>query len=190
MSKEFWDQRWAEAQTGWDIGSVSTPLKTYIDQLTDKTTRILVPGCGNAYEAEYLFKNGFENTFIVEISELAINSFLKRYPDFPKAYIFNCDFFDLVGEFELIIEQTFFCAIDPILREKYVLKMNELLVKKGKLVGLFFEFPLETGPPYGGAREEYEQLFAPYFNLLTLEDAHNSIQPRLGRELFFRFEKK
>lgn len=92
MEKSFWDSRWENAETGWDVGTVSVPLKAYIDQLKDKNLRILVPGCGNAYEAEYLWENGFKNTFIVEISQLAIDSFLKRYPNFPVEHIL-CRFF-------------------------------------------------------------------------------------------------
>jgi hypothetical protein len=45
-------------ETGWDLGQVSPPLKAYIDQLTDKNLRILIPGCGNSYEAEYLLEKG------------------------------------------------------------------------------------------------------------------------------------
>ena len=44
MEKDFWDKRWEEANTGWDIGYPSTPLKEYIDQLSDKEIDILIPG--------------------------------------------------------------------------------------------------------------------------------------------------
>ena len=52
--KEYWINRYKEERTGWDIGYPSTPLKEYIDQLQDKNLRILIPGAGNGYEAEYL----------------------------------------------------------------------------------------------------------------------------------------
>ena len=38
-TKEYWSQRYKDAQTGWDIGSPSTPIKEYIDQLTDKISK-------------------------------------------------------------------------------------------------------------------------------------------------------
>lgn len=63
LDADFWNERYSSQQTGWDIGSPSTPLKEYIDQLTDKDIRILIPGCGNAYEAEYLHQQGFSNVF-------------------------------------------------------------------------------------------------------------------------------
>ena len=62
--EEYWSKRYEEGQTGWDIGYPSTPIKTYIDQIKDKNLRILIPGAGNAYEAEYIFKEGFKNVFV------------------------------------------------------------------------------------------------------------------------------
>jgi len=56
----YWENRYQNQQTGWDIGEISSPLKAYIDQLEDKSIKILIPGAGNAYEAEYLFLNGFK----------------------------------------------------------------------------------------------------------------------------------
>jgi hypothetical protein len=32
----FWDQKYQNQETGWDIGTISEPLKCYIDQLEDK----------------------------------------------------------------------------------------------------------------------------------------------------------
>jgi methyl halide transferase len=61
MDNNYWNTRYLEEQTGWDIGYPSTPLKEYIDQLTNKSIRILIPGCGNGYEGEYLHQNGFTN---------------------------------------------------------------------------------------------------------------------------------
>ena len=189
MEKEFWDQRWAEGNTGWDMGQVSPPLKAYIDQLKDKSLRILIPGCGNAYEAEYLWEKGFYNTFIVEISQGAINSFTNRYPDFPKDHIFHTDFFELNETFDLVLEQTFFCAIHPSKREDYANKMWEIIKPGGKLVGLLFDFPLDSGPPFGGSEQEYRRYFESKFSVEIMETAHNSIQPRAGREFFILMQR-
>ncbi|MCB0465166.1 MAG: SAM-dependent methyltransferase, partial [Aequorivita sp.] len=57
----FWNHKYLSGETGWDIGYVSTPIKEYIDQLSDKNLKILIPGGGNSYEAEYLFESGFNN---------------------------------------------------------------------------------------------------------------------------------
>ncbi|MEZ4924425.1 MAG: methyltransferase domain-containing protein [Crocinitomicaceae bacterium] len=187
MEKEFWDQRWIDQQTGWDIGYISTPLKAYFDGLSDKNIKILIPGCGNSYEAEYLNNNSFKNVFIIDISEHAINSFKARCPEFPREHILCGDFFDLDDEFDLIIEQTFFCAINPEMRDRYVAKMRDLLKPGGKLVGVMFDFPLESGPPFGGCKEEYEERFSKHFSHISIKRAENSIEPRQGREFWVEF---
>ncbi len=80
-------------------------------------------------------------------------------PTFPDSYLIHKDFFELQTKFDLILEQTFFCALNPILRPKYVQKMSELLNAKGKLVGLLFNVPLNEGhPPFGGDKKEYINL--------------------------------
>ena len=59
LNENFWNNKYINNETGWDLKAPSTPLKEYIDQLENKNIRILIPGCGNAYEAEYLLKQGF-----------------------------------------------------------------------------------------------------------------------------------
>lgn len=50
LDSAYWSERYKNKDTGWDIGSVSTPIKSYIDQLQDTSKKILIPGCGNGYE--------------------------------------------------------------------------------------------------------------------------------------------
>jgi SAM-dependent methyltransferase len=190
MSIEFWEKRWASNQIGWDLGQVSPPIANYIDQLEDTSIKILIPGCGNAYEAEYLHQKGFKEVYIVDISKSAIEAFKKRYPLFPEFHIIHDDFFNLQGQYDLIIEQTFFCAINPQLRKKYVQQMTKLLKPGGKLVGLLFNVQFSGGPPYGGQKNEYLKLFKTHFNIEVMDTAYNSIQPRQNNELFVILRKK
>ncbi len=190
LDAEYWEQRYRAGTTGWDIGSPSTPLKEYIDQLQDPSKKILIPGAGNAYEAEYLHQKGFANTYIIDFSETALTNFKKRVPDFPSSHILQGNFFDLEERYDLILEQTFFCALDPTLRPSYGKKMHALLEPGGILAGLLFDFPLTNeGPPFGGSAEEYLEYFAPNFLIEKMERAYNSIPPRAGKELFFRLLK-
>ena len=78
INQNFWENRYSENDTGWDLGYISLPLKEYIDQLKDKSIKILIPGCGNSYEAEYLFKNGFSNVFVVDYAKQPLENFKKR----------------------------------------------------------------------------------------------------------------
>jgi len=191
MNENFWSQRYRENKTGWDIGVISTPIKEYIDQLTNKDLKILIPGAGNSYEAEYLFKNGFRNITICDIAQEPLQNLKERIPEFPENHVLLSDFFKLEGTYDLILEQTFFCAIPVEMRAEYAKKSSELLNKNGRIAGLFFDFELnEDGPPFGGSKEEYLTYFSPYFKIDIFENCYNSIPPRMGNELFFKFRKK
>ncbi len=189
LSSEYWSNRYQKNDTGWDLKKITPPIKSYVDQLTDTSISILIPGAGKGYEAEYLHKLGFHNVHILDFSKEPINSFQERVPDFPSENLFVTDFFQHVGKYDLILEQTLYCAIDPSLRTKYAQKVNELLKTGGKLVGLLFDRDFESGPPFGGSKAEYMECFSPYFSHLKMEACYNSIEPRKGTELFIQLQK-
>lgn len=187
LDKAFWDNRYLMEQTGWDIGEVSPPLKGYFNQLKDKTISILIPGCGNAYEAGYLMEMGFENVTLIDISGILVKELQRKFVHYldKRLHIMEGNFFTLHQKFDLIIEQTFFCTIEPLLRRQYVSKMFELLNPGGKLVGLLFNRDFGGGPPFGGSLNEYRELFWKDWEIKTLAPCYNSIAPRAGSELFF-----
>jgi len=188
--KTYWDEQYSRGLTGWDVGYVCTPIKEYVDQLNDKSDKILIPGAGNSYEAEYLFKNGFTNVFILEFAEEPILNLLKRIPDFPESHIIKHDFFDYEDQFDLIIEHTFFSSLHPSTRSEYVNKAANLLKEKGKLVGILFGIDFgKSTPPFGGNEQIYRALFESKFSIKTIETSYNSIKPRANNELFIIFEK-
>lgn len=112
-----------------------------------------------------------------------------KVPDFPQENLLHKDFFELTGKFDLILEQTFFCALNPILRSKYVVKMHQLLAEEGSLVGVLFNEPLyDDHPPFGGGKALYKSLFQKLFHIKKMELCYNSIAPRQGRELFINLQ--
>lgn len=187
LGDQFWTNKYENNQVGWDVGYVSTPLKTYFDQIESRDLRILIPGAGNAYEAEYLWNNDFKNVYVADVSELPLANLKNRVPSFPQSQLLHMDFFQLEGEFDLIVEQTFFCALDPQFRTNYVKKMKSLIASGGRLVGLMFNIPLNTDrPPFGGNESDYRNLFSNDFEIDVMETAHNSIPQRAGNELFVK----
>jgi SAM-dependent methyltransferase len=188
--KEYWDGRYKNNETGWDIKQVSPPLKDYIDTLTDNKLEILIPGCGNAYEAEYLLNKGFNNVTLIDIAPTLVNTLKEKFTGKP-IQVLNEDFFEHSGKYDLILEQTFFCAIDPSLRKRYVDTCFNLLKDEGKIAGLLFNIVFEKqGPPYGGTKLEYEALFKAKFKLNKFSKCLISIAPRKDNELFIELEKK
>lgn len=191
LDATYWENRYLENTSRWDLGEVSPPIKVLVDSLKDTSLRILIPGGGNSWEAEYLHRKGFTNVLVVDIASSPLKNLADRVPDFPKDHIIQEDFFDLSGSFDLIIEQTFFCAIHPTLRKDYVEKVHQLLRKMGKLSGLLFDAPLnEDRPPFGGNQKQYTVLFSPFFEINRIEKTKKSIESRSGRELFFEMTKK
>ena len=184
LDADYWSKRYLEQQTGWDIGYGSTPLVEYLQSITDKSTSILIPGCGNAYEAEWLLQHGFPNVTVLDISPVLTAALEERFKG-QSINIITGDFFEHKGQFDLILEQTFFCALDPSLRSKYVEQMHQLLKPAGKLVGVLFNKEFEGGPPFGGSKEEYEQLFSKHLRIKKMELCYNSIPQRKDAELFF-----
>jgi methyl halide transferase len=195
-TETYWTNRYKDESTGWDIGYPSTPIKEYIDQLTDKNIRILIPGAGNAYEAEYLYAQGFTNVCVMDISSIPLQNFTQRNSSFPQEQLIEANFFNHKATYDLIIEQTFFCSFEPTKenRNNYAKQCASLLNKNGKLIGLWFDIPLIEGNmdkrPFGGSKDEYLEYLKPYFAEKTFEICYNSIAPRSGQELFGIFIKK
>ena len=188
-SGRYWDDRYDKSETGWDMHQVSPPLKAYIDSLKNKQLNILMPGCGNAYEAEYLLQQGFENVSLIDISKILTDRLKEKFKS-KEIKIYNENFFNHVGIYDLILEQTFFCALNPALRKNYVDQCENLLSRDGKIAGVLFNIEMKKpGPPFSATNEEYKMLFSKKFYFNTFEPCTNSIKPRLGSELFFEFEK-
>ncbi len=185
----YWESQYKAKKTGWDIGKVSPPIKAYIDTVINKNVRILIPGCGNSYEAEYLIEKGFTNITVIDIAPTLVAILQKKFKNNPKIQVILGDFFEHQGQYDLIIEQTFFCALPTSMRQKYVWKMNQLLAKNGILTGLLFDRFFESGPPFGGSHTEYKQLFKDSFETIKMETANNSIAPRANSELFVELQK-
>lgn len=191
LDQSFWNSQYLAQTTGWDLGVVSPPLKFYIDQLTDKDLRILIPGCGNSYEAAYLLEKGFNQVTVIDIAPEPVAKLRKQFGSDSRIRILEADFFTHQGEYDLVLEQTFFCALDPVMRPAYVKRMKELLVTGGRLVGVLFNREFDKqGPPFGGSAQEYNGLFEADFRVHTFEICYNSFSKRADTELFINLRKK
>ena len=190
LDENYWSQRYLTGTTGWDIGYPSYPLVQYLDQIVNKEVEILIPGAGNGLEAAYAFQNGFKDIHLLDFSLHPLESFQMKFPSFPESHIHHEDFFYHNHQYDLILEQTFFCALDPTLRIQYINKMYDLLKPGGKLVGVLFNQHFEkAGPPFGGDVKEYQSLFSQKFKEVNMEPCYNSIPERQGAELFIQIQK-
>lgn len=192
LNENYWTERYQEEQTGWDMGMPSPQVLHFVENQSGVglDARILIPGAGNAYEWEYLVNNGYEQIYAMDISAHPLNALAQRNPE-NQHLLLHEDFFKHESEYELILEQTFFCALDPSMRSKYVEHMHRLLKSGGVLAGVLFNrsFP-HDGPPFGGSKDEYQSLFSERFDVLHMESAEHSHPARSGSELFFHLRAK
>jgi methyl halide transferase len=191
LDQSFWNKRWENNQTGWDIRQASPAIIAYMAQYVNKDAAILIPGCGNAHEAQWLLENDFTNITLIDIAPRAVAKLKEKYEKNLAVKVILGDFFKHQGYYDLIIEQTFFCAVDPKLRQNYVAQSASLLNKNGKIIGLLFNTEFEQmGPPFGGNSIEYQEFLENHFSIKKMENCFNSIKPRANTEIFINFVKK
>ena len=190
LDAAYWQNRYAQDDFPWDIGYSNKVLTDYVEQNIAKDARVLIPGAGSGYEAEYLWNKGYTHVYALDFAADAKSLLMSRGNKFPEDQYLTGDFFELDQRFDVFLEQTFFCALNPSLRPQYVKHVHHLLNTEGVLFGLLFEMDKQDGPPYGGNTAEYVALFQAKFELKTVQKCLDSIAPRLGQELVIEFVKK
>ena len=135
---DFWDKAYIEGNTGWDIGT-KTPIFDHWINSIDKSKNICVLGAGNGWDAINFAQKGHKVT-AVDFAPSAINSMIDRSEkNSVKMNIVQLNIFDLPKYyrffFDVVVEYTCFCAIDPIDRQKYIETVSGILKKSGLFVG-------------------------------------------------------
>lgn len=170
---EFWDTRYRDHVTPWDAGKVPTALQRYAKQLAPGG-RVLIPGCGSAYEAYYLIENGFD-VLAIDFSQTAVDAALKTLACFPDR-VRLADFFtfDYGTPYDCVYERAFLCALPPKLWTDYARRMAQIIKPDGALAGFFFFGETHRGPPFGTVPKALHALLDPYFELtqdLAVDDS-------------------
>jgi SAM-dependent methyltransferase len=167
---DFWEQRYRDRVMPWDAGRVPADLRGFLRAVAPGA-RVLVPGCGSAYEVYYLAENGFQVLavdFSVQAVELARRN-LGCFADLVQL----ADFFDFDSgsrPFDLIYERAFLCALPRTLWSAYASRCAELLAPGGLLAGFYFYGSDPQGPPFGTSPQELHGLLDPHFE--QIEDRH------------------
>lgn len=192
---EYWEQRYREGSSRWDLKQASPPLVSLLNfPSLAPPGRVAVLGCGRGYDALLFAAHGFEVVgFDFAASAIADAKALAQAAG-STAQFLQRDIFDLPTEFpnsfDYVVEHTCFCAIEPDQRPDYVQLVREILKPHGEMIGIFFTHQRSGGPPFGVTTAEIEQYFELHFEILSLIPVTNSVSERQGEEHLGRFRVK
>lgn len=191
----FWEHLYARGGDGWELGRPAPPLARHFEADPPRGLRALVVGCGRGHEARLLARLGARVTAI-DLAAAAIDEARRLAADDPASPAIDfqqADLFDLRGRppaYDLVVEHTCFCAIDPARRADYAAAVADALVPGGALVGLFYVHERPAGPPFATREDELRRRFGPYFEVLALAPAEGSVHARAGEEALVHLRRR
>jgi thiopurine S-methyltransferase len=187
--RDFWDKRFGEGTTPWNAGGVPEALMRYIEG-SNSQPRTLIPGCGHAWEAAWLARQGGKVTAL-DFSAAAVEAARQQLGNWNGQLLCD-DFFTFKPElaYDLIYERAFLCALPRKLWQNYGRRMHELLAPGGRLIGFFFFSDAPKGPPFGITPEALDALLSPWFVREADAAVADSIAVFAGRERWQVWRKK
>jgi SAM-dependent methyltransferase len=177
----FWDARYREAFVPWDAGGVPAALQRFIAGEQD-ALRVLLPGCGAAYEARAFAERGHE-VLAIDFSAPALDRARAFLGDWSRVLRF-ADFFadDLGPPYDLVYERAFLCSLPRLHWQRWAARVAEVVRPGGRLIGFFFRRDDERGPPFGLKAGELERLLGTAFDRIEDTPVHDSIPVFAGGE--------
>ncbi len=201
-SPEYWSERYRRGDTPWDLGKPTPAFVALVERIdfpkpsANLRPHVLIPGCGYGHDALMLAQRGYAVT-AVDFADEPL-SYLQENARLLGVELTTlcCDVFTLPSRysaaFDVVLEYTCYCAIDPSRRQEYAYTLSALTKPNGIVVGLFF--PLDEAerlqPPFSvrvdDVRAEFENAG---FVLITSEVPLESHPARAGREQLMIFRK-
>lgn len=188
---QFWTNIYQTETPGWEMNSPNPALVDVLPQIRLPRSRVLILGCGSGHDAAHFAEQGHLVT-AVDFSPEALERAKAQHKNSNISWL-QADAFELPeklhGQFDVIFEHTFYCAIDPDRRNDLVKAWRKYLAPKGHLLGIFFVMDKLLGPPWGGSEWELRQRFKGKFQLLYWTRWRKSAPGRQSKELVIYAQK-
>jgi SAM-dependent methyltransferase len=190
---DFWTNIYQTEQPRWELEQPTPSLVDLLPRLKLPKSRILVLGCGSGNDAAYFAEQGHVVTAI-DISDEALSRGRKKFSRFENIQWLQADLFKLGREhdqsYDVIFENTCFCAINPAKRSELVQIWRRLLAPGGFLMANLFVMEKRNNPPFGSTEWELRERLKKNFHFVFWGRWHQSIDRRNGKELLIYAQKK
>jgi len=185
---DFWDHRFRNGAIPWDAGQAPQALRDFADDYrgqaggTDRP-RVLVPGCGSAWDAAWLDAQEWDVTAL-DFSAAAVDAARLTLGQHWHGQLLCEDFFTFTPDapFDVIYERAFLCALPRMLWPAYAPRMAQLMPPGGLLAGCFFLADRPKGPPFGILPQQLDDLLTPYFTRRADRPVEDSLPVFAGQE--------
>lgn len=183
---EFWDRLFNKDITPWEAESTPPELETWLDAHPEPG-RVLIPGCGSAWEALSFDRRDWDVTAL-DFSPLAIDKAKVFLADNGFRGRLVCDDFFTHKEepYTLIYERAFLASFPRHLRVPWGNRIPQLLQDGGLLMGCFLlddnddlERPI---PPFALESGELTRLLGSDFTQTSIKPTTTSVEIFKGRE--------
>ena len=187
-SPAFWDERFERGFTPWDQAGVQAAFQVFATRHPEAA--VLIPGCGSAWEALWLARQG-RRVQAIDFSSAAVATARSQLGACANV-VDQADFFSWQPPFTpgWMYERAFLCALPKDRRADYAQRMAELLPAQTLLAGFFFLGATPKGPPFGIERAELDALLNPHFELIEDEPVSDSMPVFAGRERWLTWRRR
>lgn len=190
----YWEAAYREGRDGWELGEAAPPLDRALRGLSPFADAAVL-GCGRGHEVRLLAALGWGRVVGVDFARAALDDARARTdPGLPVEWLHDDVLAlgtDHADAFDLVVEHTCYCAIDPATRDAWAGSVAGTLRRGGVLVALFYTHGRAGGPPWGATVEEIvARLEAHGFAIEHCETPEDSVDKRRGDETLIMAQKR
>ncbi len=192
MEPQFWLERWEKSEIGFHQQEINRALQSRWPALgLPRGATVFVPLCGKSRDMVWLRDQG-HSVLGIEFIRIAVRDFFAENGMTPKISppprferweangitVLCGDFFDLTAEdlkeVRAIYDRASLIALPPVMRPRYVAKLDEIAPSGVPCLLITVSYPQEQmpGPPFAVTEQEVRTLYAGKFEveLLTTQD--------------------